>query len=230
MQHAAGDVVVEVRGVQKRYATGGAPVRALRGVDLRVARGEFVVVVGPSGCGKSTLLHLIAGLELPTDGEVRLAGVSLSGRGERELALLRRRHIGFVFQFFNLLDAMTVRENVEVAALVAGASRPQARERARALLDTLGLGARASRLPPVLSGGERQRLSIARALANRPTVLLADEPTGALDSEGAAEVAGLLSRLHQEGQTIVLVTHDATVAAAGRRTVALRDGLVEQPS
>lgn len=218
--------VVETRVLRKTYegAQGGTPVRALRGVDLIVEAGEFVAVMGPSGCGKSTLLHLIAGLDTPTDGEVVIAGESLAGRGEDELARMRRRHVGIVFQFFNLLEGMTVLENVALAAVLAGAPRRRAETRALELLDLLGLADRARLLPASLSGGQRQRLAIARALANRPTVLLADEPTGALDSAGGTEVLELLHALHGGGQTILLVTHDERVAAPAQRVVHMRDG------
>ncbi|HYX88868.1 MAG TPA: ABC transporter ATP-binding protein [Gaiellaceae bacterium] len=223
---------VEVRGLRKRYEAEGAPVRALRGVELIVAHGEFVAVVGPSGCGKSTLLNLIAGLDTPTEGEVMLAGNSLAGLDQNALARLRRRHVGFVFQFFNLLEGMTALENVVLPAVVAGVPRREAERRALALLDLLGLGDKAGELPAPLSGGQRQRLAIARALANRPTILLADEPTGALDSAGGAEVLELFRRLHREGQTILLVTHDREIAAAAERVVEMRDGRIaaEQPS
>ena len=216
--------VVEVRGLRKRYAGEVVPVRALRGVDLTVERGEFVAVMGPSGCGKSTLLNLIAGLDTPTDGEVVVAGESLAGKDESELARMRRAHVGFVFQFFNLLGGMTALENVALPAMLAGASRRQAETRGRDLLDLLGLTAKADELPDVLSGGQRQRLSIARALANRPTILLADEPTGALDSAGGEEVLELFRRLHRDGQTILLVTHDQRVAEAADRVEQMRDG------
>ncbi|HZO49390.1 MAG TPA: ABC transporter ATP-binding protein [Gaiellaceae bacterium] len=216
--------VVEVRGLRKRYAGEVAPVRALRGVDLTVERGEFVAVMGPSGCGKSTLLNLIAGLDTPTDGEVVVAGESLAGKDESELARMRRAHVGFVFQFFNLLEGMTALENVALPAMLEGASRRQAETRGRDLLDLLGLAAKADELPDVLSGGQRQRLSIARALANRPTILLADEPTGALDSAGGEEVLELFRRLHRDGQTILLVTHDQRVAEAADRVEQMRDG------
>jgi putative ABC transport system ATP-binding protein len=217
---------VEVRGLRKTYEAeaGGMPVRALRGVDLSVAEGEFVAIMGPSGCGKSTLLNLIAGLDAPTDGEVLLAGESLTGRGEDELARLRRKHVGMVFQFFNLLEGMTTLENVALPAATAGTSRRRAETRALELLDLLGLADKASTLPGALSGGQRQRLAIARALANRPTVLLADEPTGALDSAGGTEVLELLRALHGGGQTILLVTHERRVAAPAERTVHMRDG------
>ena len=205
------------------------PVRALRGVDLQVRSGEFVAVMGPSGCGKSTLLNLIAGLDAPTDGEVLLAGVPLAGRDEDGLTRLRREHVGLVFQFFNLLEGMTVAENVALPAVAAGLSRRRAETRALELLDLLGLPEKAEVLPGLLSGGQRQRLAIARALANRPTILLADEPTGALDSGGGAEVVELFRALHGSGQTILLVTHDPDVAAPAERVVEMRDGRLSAP-
>ena len=217
-------IVVETRGLRKRFQAEGAPVRALRGVDLVVESGELVAVMGPSGCGKSTLLNLVAGLDTPTEGEVLLAGDSLAGKDESELARIRRRHVGFVFQFFNLLEGMTALENVVLPAAVAGASRREADSRAVGLLDLLGLGDKAGDLPGALSGGQRQRLAIARALANRPTLLLADEPTGALDSAGGQEILALFRRLHADGQTILLVTHDETVAETAQRIVHMRDG------
>jgi len=222
--------VVETRGLRKTYEADTAPVRALRGVDFAMATGEFVAVMGPSGCGKSTLLNLIAGLDSPTDGELEVAGDSLIGKDENALARMRRAHIGIVFQFFNLLEGMSVLENVTLPAVIAGAGRRQAEGRARDLLDLLGLGDKHSSAPGVLSGGQRQRLAIARALANQPTLLLADEPTGALDSEGGLEVLELFRRLHAGGQAILLVTHDQSVAASADRTLHMRDGRIEQPS
>ena len=201
-------------------------MRALRGIELAVGKGEFVAVTGPSGCGKSTLLNLVAGLETPSDGDVVLAGESLAGKNESELAHLRRRHIGFVFQFFNLLEEATTLENVTLPAVVAGVSRRRAEARARDLLDLLGLGEKAAEPPGVLSGGQRQRLAVARALANEPTLLLADEPTGALDTAGGLEVLDLFRRLHAGGQTILLVTHDGQVADAAERQVRMQDGRV----
>ncbi len=218
--------VLEVRGVRKTYQSEGAPVRALRGVDMTIAGGEFVAIMGPSGCGKSTLLNLVAGLDTPTDGQITVAGESLADMDENDLARMRRRHIGIVFQFFNLLEGMSVLENVTLPAIIAGSARRQAESRARDLLDLLGLADKAKNAPGVLSGGQRQRLAIARALANQPTLLLADEPTGALDSEGGLEVLELFRRLHAAGQAIMLVTHDTKVAEAATRIVRMRDGRI----
>src|SRR6516225_4301529 len=219
--------VCQVRGVRKTFEAELAPVRALRGVDLDVGAGEFVAIMGPSGCGKSTLLNLIAGLDVADEGEITIAGELVTGRSEDELARMRRRHVGIVFQFFNLLEGMTVLENVVLPAVIAGTKRRAAETRARDMLDLLGLADKARDLPGVLSGGQRQRLAIARALANEPTLLLADEPTGALDTAGGHEVLELFKRLHADGQTIVMVTHNVEVANAGDRIVHLRDGRVE---
>ena len=220
--------VLQIHGVRKTFDAGEALVRALRGVDLVVDHGEFVAIVGPSGCGKSTLLNLVAGLDTPTGGEIVLVGETLRGKDESALARLRRLHIGFVFQFFNLLDGMTAFENVALPATIAGLRRSHAERRALDLLDLLGLTEKALEFPAALSGGQRQRLAIARALANEPTLLIADEPTGALDSEGAAEILELLRRLHAEGQTILLVTHDERVAAGAGRHVPMKDGRVDE--
>ena len=219
--------VLDVQGVRKTYEAEAAPVRALRGVTMSMAAHEFVAVMGPSGCGKSTLLNLVAGLDTPSEGEIVLAGQSLAGKDENELARIRRAHIGIVFQFFNLLEGMSVLENVTLPAIIAGSSRKQAETRARDLLDLLGLADKARSAPGVLSGGQRQRLAIARALANNPTLLLADEPTGALDTAGGLEVLELFRRLHADGQAIMLVTHDDDVAAAADRVVRMRDGRLE---
>jgi putative ABC transport system ATP-binding protein len=217
-----------VRGLRKTYDVETAPVRALRGLDLTVEAGEFVALMGPSGSGKSTLLHAVAGLDRPDEGSIQLAGEEITGLTEDRLARIRRRHVGLVFQFFELLEGMTVLENVALAALVAGEHRRTADSRARDLLDLLGLLDKARAAPASLSGGQRQRLAIARALANRPTLLLADEPTGALDSEGAREVLDLFRRLHAGGQSILMVTHSPDVAAGAQRVVRMRDGVVAQ--
>ncbi|MGI9120035.1 MAG: ABC transporter ATP-binding protein [Acidimicrobiales bacterium] len=220
------DNVLTVRGVRKTYEAEGAPVRALRGADMTMRRGEFVAVMGPSGCGKSTLLNLVAGLDSADEGEIAIDGEVITGRSEDDLARMRRRHIGIVFQFFNLLESMSVLENVALPAIVAGMKRKAAETRARDLLDLLGLSEKAKAAPGVLSGGQRQRLAIARALANQPTLVLADEPTGALDSEGGQEVMELFRRLHANGQAILLVTHDDDVAATAGRIAQMRDGRV----
>jgi len=222
--------VVEITGVYRTFEKETAPVRALRGANLSVAAGEFVAIMGPSGCGKSTLLNLVAGLDVADEGRVVVDDQVLGDLDENGLAQMRRRSIGIVFQFFNLLEGMTALENVVMPALIAGTKRRAAEDRARDLLDLLGLGDKADQLPSGLSGGQRQRLAIARALANEPTVLLADEPTGALDSEGGAEVLELFRRLHQGGQTIVMVTHDQPVADAAERIVRMRDGQVVDDS
>jgi putative ABC transport system ATP-binding protein len=219
--------VLEARAVTKTFESDGAPVRALRGLDFTMSAGEFVAIMGPSGCGKSTLLNLAAGLDTPTDGEIVVAGESLVGKDENDLARMRRAHIGIVFQFFNLLEGMSVLENVTLPAVIAGVGRRKAETRARDLLDLLGLGDKTRDAPGLLSGGQRQRLAIARALANEPTLVLADEPTGALDSDGGREVLELFRRLHADGQAILLVTHDHGVAEAGDRVVRMRDGRIE---
>jgi putative ABC transport system ATP-binding protein len=217
---------LQLRGVRKTFEAENAPVRALRGVDLDIRRGEFVALTGPSGCGKSTLLNLAAGLDLADEGTIEVAGEEITGLSEDELARMRRRHIGIVFQFFNLLEGVTVLENVALAAIIAGRKRRLAETRARDLLDLLGLSDKHNAVPGVLSGGQRQRLAIARALANEPTLVLADEPTGALDSDGGQEVIELLRRLHAGGQTILLVTHDQAVAEAAERVVRMLDGRI----
>jgi len=219
--------VLSVRNARKTFEAELAPVRALRGVDLDLVPGEFAAVMGPSGCGKSTLLNLIAGLDTADDGEITLAGEQITGKTEDELARMRRRNIGIVFQFFNLLEGMTVLENVVLPAMIAGTKRKPAETRARDLLDLLGLGDKGGEVPAVLSGGQRQRLAIARALANEPTLVLADEPTGALDSDGGREVLELFRRLHADGQTILMVTHNDEVAAAADRIVRMKDGRVD---
>jgi putative ABC transport system ATP-binding protein len=220
------ETVLEARGLAKTYSGDGIDVLALRGVDLDVEEGEFVAIMGPSGCGKSTLLHLLGGLDRPTAGSIAIAGRRVEGLSEADWAVLRRREIGFVFQFFNLVGNLTVAENVELPALLVGTGRAQARARRDELLERLGVGARPDTLPSRLSGGQQQRVALARAVVNRPRILLADEPTGNLDSSSAREVLSLLRELRSEGQTLVLATHDARVAAAADRVLQLRDGLV----
>lgn len=217
-------------GLVKTYSSNGVDVLALRGVDLSVEPGEFVAIAGPSGCGKSTLLNLLGGLDRPTAGSIELDGLRVDGLDESGWARRRRSRIGIVFQFFNLVAILTVRENVELPLLLTGASRNDARSRAAELLDRLGVAACADALPAHLSGGEQQRVALARALANEPAVLLADEPTGNLDSENAREVLDLLREANRRGQTLVLVTHDARIAAAAGRVVTMRDGLIADES
>jgi putative ABC transport system ATP-binding protein len=218
--------VLEARSLAKTYDTGGAKVLALHGVDLAIERGEFVTIMGPSGCGKSTLLNLLAGLDRPTAGEVRLDGERIDQLSEAELARLRRRKIGFVFQFFNLLPTLSAVENVELPLLLVGRRRSDARRSANELLSELGIGDKGDAAPVQLSGGQQQRVALARAIANAPDIVLGDEPTGNLDSAAAREVLGLLRAARDRGQTVLLVTHDARVAAAADRVVTLRDGLV----
>ena len=215
--------VVQVDGVRKEY--GGTT--ALDGVSLQVAAGEAVAVMGPSGCGKSTLLNLIAGLDRPTAGSVRVHDEDLGGLSETGLALFRRRRIGMIFQFFNLLDDLPALDNVALAAQLMGVRARPARQRALELLDELGIADRRNAYPATLSGGERQRVAVARALMNRPALLLADEPTGALDSATGEQVMDLLLDLNQLGQTLLLVTHDLALAErCATRVVRLADGRV----
>ena len=220
------DPAVRVRGARRTFTAELAPVRALRGVDIDVAPGEFVAVTGPSGCGKSTLLNAIAGLDRLDEGTIEVAGQHVDGRDEDWLARFRRHHVGIVFQFFNLLDGVSAIDNIVLPAVLGGMRRKAAESRARDLLDLLGLGDRTAQVPAVLSGGQRQRLAIARALVNEPTLILADEPTGALDSDGGLEVLELFRRLHDGGQTIVMVTHSPDVAAGAQRQIQMRDGQV----
>ncbi len=221
-----GNVLLRAAGLTKIFPADGGAVHAVSAVDLRVGRGEFVAVMGPSGSGKSTLLHLFGGLEPPTSGEIWLDGRRVDGLSQRQWAMLRRRHIGFVFQFFNLVSNMTVADNIELPALMSGASRHQARARREELLAELGLAAKAGTAPARLSGGEQQRVALARALASRPSLLLADEPTGNLDSSNSADVLALLGRVHDQGQAIMLVTHDARAASMADRVINLFDGMV----
>ena len=203
------DPIARARSLRKEYGSGAGLIRAVDGVDLEVARGEALAVQGPSGCGKSTLLHLLGGLDRPTAGELHLNDRRIDKLSERGLAQLRRREVGFVFQAFHLMDELTAQENVELPALLAGRSPREARRGAGQLLERVGLADRADHLPSALSGGQRQRVAIARALANEPTVIFADEPTGNLDSAATMEVLRLFEALHEDGLTLVVVTHDA---------------------
>jgi len=224
------DNVLFTESLSKTYAADGIEVDAVRNVDLAVAAGEFVSIMGPSGCGKSTLLHMLGGLDRPTAGAVWLRGERVDGLNEKGWALLRRRHIGFVFQFFNLIGNLTVADNVELPALLMGMPARQARARRQELLADLGIEDVAHQVPGRISGGQQQRVALARALVNGPAVLLADEPTGNLDSASAREVMDVIRRYHHAGQTIVLVTHDPRVAAAADRVIHMRDGAITDES
>jgi putative ABC transport system ATP-binding protein len=221
--------LITISAVSKVYP--GAMQAALDGVDLAIEAGRITAVMGPSGCGKSTLLNLIGGLDRPTAGHIDLDGTRVDGLSESAAARFRRTKVGFIFQFFQLLDDLTVRDNVRIAADLAGMPRPEADRRTDALLAQLGLADRARRFPATLSGGERQRLAIARAVVNQPAVLLADEPTGALDSHSGDVVLGLLEDLNRHGQTILLVTHDESLARSrAHRIVRLVDGVIADDS
>jgi ABC-type lipoprotein export system ATPase subunit len=224
MSDTDGTSVLRARGLRKEYGRDAGLVRAVDGVDLDVTAGETLAVMGPSGCGKSTLLHLLGGLDRPSAGEIWLAGQRVDQLTERALARLRRDAVGFVFQAFHLMDELTAAENVELPALLAGRSPRAARRRAADLLEQVGLADRAAFLPSALSGGQRQRVAIARALVSDPKVVLADEPTGNLDSEAALDVLRLFESLHAAGQTLVVVTHDSRIAATAGRLISMRDG------
>lgn len=218
--------ILETKGLTKVYRSNGSAVHALRGVDLKLMPGELVAVMGPSGCGKSTLLHILGGLDSPTSGEVYLDGNRLDQMSEGQRAVLRRKQVGFVFQAFNLIGNLNVLDNVELPALIAGVSGAQARDRQQELLTRLGIGNKSGNIPAQLSGGEKQRVALARALINQPAVLLADEPTGNLDSKAAFEVMRLLRQTNEQGQTVLVVTHDPNVASIAQRVVFMRDGQI----
>ena len=217
-------IAVEARGLTKTYEDHGTDVLALNDVDLEVGEGEFVAVMGPSGSGKSTLLHLLGALDAPSSGEVLIAGRSLASLSRSELAALRRDEIGFVFQLFNLIPSLTVSENIALPAIAAGERAGAYRERLDELLELTGLAAKADRYPSQISGGEQQRVAVARALVRQPAVVLADEPTGNLDTRTGDALLELFSACHKFGQTIVLVTHDPKVASAADRVLFMRDG------
>jgi putative ABC transport system ATP-binding protein len=224
VSEAADTPVLRARGLRKEYGKGDGLVRAVDGVDLDVSAGETVAIMGPSGCGKSTLLHLFGGLDRPSGGEVLLNDRRIDNLSEKALARLRRTDVSYVFQSFHLMDELTAVENVELPALLAGRSPRAARRRAEQLLDQLGLAGRSRFLPSALSGGQRQRVAVARALSNEPLVVLADEPTGNLDTAATLEVLRLFEELHEYGQTLVIVTHDARIAATADRMFSMRDG------
>jgi ABC-type lipoprotein export system ATPase subunit len=224
MMNDSATALLRARDLRKEYGRGEGLVRAVDSVDVEVRRGETVAVMGPSGCGKSTLLHLLGGIDRPDAGEIWLAGRRLDTLSESALAQVRRHDVGFVFQAFHLMDELTAQENVEFPALLAGCSPRNARRRAAQLLDQVGLAERAEHLPTALSGGQRQRVAIARALANEPRILLADEPTGNLDSAATLEVLRLLESLNAAGLTLVIATHDERIAATADRLISMRDG------
>ncbi len=218
--------LISAHEVERVFKGDGVPVHSLRGVDLEIQPAELVAVMGASGSGKSSLLHILAGLDRPTSGEVRLLGERIDNRSEAELAKLRRRHIGVVFQSFNLISNLTVADNIELPALVAGMGAAEARHRRNELLERLGISDKANTAPSKLSGGQQQRVAVARALINRPTILLADEPTGNLDTKTTRDVLSLLRECNIEGQAIVLVTHDSRVASIASRVLTLSDGVI----
>jgi putative ABC transport system ATP-binding protein len=220
--------IIETRGLTKVYGSNGNAVHALCGIDLTVERGEFVALIGPSGSGKSTLMAILGCLDVPTGGTYALEGRQVEKLTGADLAAIRNEKVGFVFQQYNLLPKASISRNVELPMLYAGVPRRERRQRALELLERVGIPDKANTLPGALSGGQRQRVAIARALANRPALLLADEPTGALDSKTGQEVLALFRELHAQGNTVLLVTHDPTIAGMAGRRVELRDGLVYQ--
>jgi len=217
-------MMIEMRDIRKVYSTGRVEVEALKGVDLDVDRNEFVAVVGPSGSGKSTLMNLLGCLDTPTSGLYRLSGETVAGLDRNRLAEIRNRHVGFVFQNFNLLPYATALENVELPLLFSGMPGKERRERATAMLEKVDLADRMDHRPTELSGGQMQRVAIARALVNRPTMVLADEPTGNLDSASGKGIVGLFEELNANGQTVVMITHDMGIAGIASRVVQIRDG------
>ena len=221
------DVIIKTEQLCKQYGSGATLTKALRGVDLEIERGSFTCIVGPSGHGKSTLMHLIGGLDQPSSGSVLIDGQQMYSLRSKQLATLRCEKIGFVFQFFNLLQSLTAVENIEIALMLAGVPEPEQKQRATELLALVGLSEKADSKPGELSGGQQQRVAIARALANDPPVLLMDEPTGNLDSSAEAEVLAVLEELNRNGKTLILVTHSNEIAARASNLVKVRDGLIE---
>jgi putative ABC transport system ATP-binding protein len=219
--------IIRLSGVNKIYDAGSNPVYALRGIDLEVEAGEYMAIMGPSGSGKSTLMHILGCLDVPSEGEYELDGTPVSRMSSRQLAGIRNQKVGFVFQSFNLLPRATTQRNVELPLLYAGVGRAERRERAFEALRRVGLAERARHLPAQLSGGQRQRVAIARALVNRPAILLADEPTGNLDTRTGHELLAIFDELNAQGHTVILVTHDATIARRASRVIRIVDGLVE---
>ncbi len=220
------EIAIEANLLTKTYPAAGKPFSALQEINLKVFGGEFLAITGPSGCGKSTLLHLLAGLDRPTSGQVLLKGRRIDHLSETELAKLRRKEIGFVFQFFNLISNLSVAANIELPALLSHTNRLEVKRSREKLLRELGLADKTNSLPSQLSGGQQQRVALARALVNQPTLLLADEPTGNLDSTNAREVLELLKYYHIQGQTIVLVTHDEKITQHAERVIVMRDGAI----
>jgi putative ABC transport system ATP-binding protein len=220
--------MIELKNASKTYQQGAREIRALRNVSLSIKTGEFLSVMGPSGSGKSTLLNLVGGLDQPSGGEIFIDGRPLHGISDDELTLIRRRRVGFIFQFFNLLPILTAAENVSLPLLLEGTPYAQIKPKAVALLEQVGLGERTEHRPEQLSGGEMQRVAIARALVTNPAVLLADEPTGNLDSHTSEDIFLLLKSLNEKGQTIVMVTHDSKAAAYGTRIITLKDGALSE--
>ena len=220
------DVIILTHKLTREYDMGSELVRALRGVSVQITKNEYVAIMGPSGSGKSTLMNLIGCLDTPTSGEYWLNGQKVSDLVDDELARIRNKEIGFVFQTFNLLPRADALHNVELPLIYAGLSGRQRRDRAAQALERVGLGNRMDHKPNELSGGQRQRVAIARALVNEPSILLADEPTGNLDSTTSSEIMGVFAELHRQGQTVVMVTHEQDIAAHAARVVTLRDGLV----
>ena len=220
------DLIIRTEGLRKDYELGAETVRALRGVDLGIERNEYVAIMGPSGSGKSTFMNLIGCLDTPTAGEYWLNGTPVAGRSDDELARIRNKEIGFVFQTFNLLPRATSLHNVELPLIYAGVAAKERRERAASTLEKVGLGERMTHTPAQLSGGQRQRVAIARALVNDPAIILADEPTGNLDSTTSEDIMRVFEKLHSDGQTIIVVTHEHDIAEHALRVVTLRDGII----